>query len=69
MARRGDLIRFTAVFAEKSQDGKVPVFITLNGKKIATEDGHGERLLSVSSLYPYVCLTEGCSVSAQVGKE
>ena len=68
MARRGDLIRFTAMF-EKSQDGKVPVFITLNGKKIATEDGHEERLLSVSSLYPYVCLTEGCSVSAQVGKE
>lgn len=65
MARRGDLIRFTAMF-EEYQDGKVPVFITLNGKKIATEDGHEERLLPVSSLYPYVCLTEGCSVTALI---
>lgn len=68
MARRGDLIRCTAMF-EEEQNGDVPVCFTLNGRRIVTQNGKGSSFrVSTSSLYPYIGLSDGCSVLAKVSR-
>ena len=71
MARRGDLIRCTVKFEEKyNQRGqeKVPVCFTLNGERIAfLEDEEDPSIVySPSSFFPYIGLSDGCSVLAKV---
>ena len=71
MARRGDLIRCTVKFEERfiqSGQEKVPVCFTLNGKRIIVlEDEEDQSIVySPSSLYPYIGLSDGCSVLAKV---
>ena len=66
---------------ERDGKGQVPVFFTVNGKKIIVQDedenedenrvkDEDERshfyLDCGNPLFPYVCLTEGCSVLAKV---
>ena len=70
MARRGDLIRCTAMFEHQAY-GKVPICFTLNGEKIVTideQDKINPTSFSVpcSSLYPYLGLSDGCSVLVKV---
>ena len=69
MARRGDLIRCTAMFEEPEGD-KVPVCFTLNGKMIVAVDKEDETdtffYVSKESLYPYIALSDGSSVLAKV---
>lgn len=66
MARRGDLIRCTVMFEKKKEipngQDQFPVCFTLNGRNIIKE---GEEYY-ISSLYPYICMTDGCSVLAKV---
>ena len=72
MARRGDLIRCTVMFDERkfNQSGQetVPVCFTLNGERIVIlEDEENQSIAyTPSSLYPYIGLTDGCSVLAKV---
>ena len=68
MARRGDLIRCTRS-GEDLDTGKVSFLFTLNGRKIALEDGEVEIFTLKNSngpLYPYVGMADGCSVLARV---
>ena len=70
VAVRGDRIRCTVMFENaQERDGKiqVPIFFTLNGKKIIIRDG-GEQVFMDSDkpLYPYIGMTDGCSVLAKV---
>ena len=71
MARRGDLIRCTAMF-EDSKDDIVPVCFTLNGKKIVVmdEDDETDRIsyfyVSKEALHPYIALSDGSSVLTKV---
>ena len=69
-ARRGDHIRCTVMFEKKQErDGKakVPVFFTLNGKKITFGRGAYHHYLNCDNpLFPFICMTEGCSVLAKV---
>ena len=72
MARRGDRIRCTVNFDEKKQekDGKaqVPVFYTLNGKKIIIKgEESGDIFMDYDKpLFPFIAMTEGSSVLAKV---
>ncbi|KAL9954088.1 hypothetical protein ACROYT_G041582 [Oculina patagonica] len=72
MARRGDMIRCTVMFDQWQIDqnghGKVPVCFTLNGRKIIIQEGGEDQSLvdHVSSLYPYIGMTDGCSVLAKM---
>ena len=74
MARRGDRIRCTVMFKnERVEEGQkqVPVLFSLNGRKMITQKGEereeGEFFLdSDKPLYPYICMTPGCSVLAKV---
>lgn len=71
MARRGDLIRCTLKFEEKfNQSGqeKVPVCFTLNGERISILEDKEDQSIAYApcSLYPYIGLTDGCSVLAKV---
>ncbi|XP_068694397.1 transient receptor potential cation channel subfamily M member 4-like isoform X2 [Montipora foliosa] len=66
MARRGDLIRCTAMF-EHQANGKVPICFTLNGEKIVTTgDPTSSFSVPCSSLYPYLALSDGCSVLVKI---
>ncbi|XP_068683343.1 uncharacterized protein [Montipora foliosa] len=71
MARRGDLIRCTAMF-EDSKDDIVPVCFTLNGKKIVVmeEDDETDRIsyfyVSKEALHPYIALSDGSSVLTKI---
>ena len=70
VAVRGDRIRCTVMFENaQERDGKVqvPIFFTLNGKKMIIRDG-GEQVFMDSDrlLYPYIGMTDGCSVLAKV---
>ncbi|XP_068739836.1 short transient receptor potential channel 7-like [Montipora capricornis] len=73
MARRGDLIRCTAMFERQTAaDGKVPICFTLNGEKIVTIGEEDQTAptssfrVPSSSLYPYLALTDGCSVLVKI---
>ena len=70
LASRGDRIRCTVMFEnEKKRDGKkqVPVSLCLNGRKIITKEGEDQFLVDCDRpLYPYICMTDGCSVLAKV---
>lgn len=72
MARRGDLIRCTVKFEEKfkheSGQEKVPVCFTLNGERIVIlEDEEDPSIVcSPYSFFPYIGLSDGCSVLAKV---
>lgn len=70
MARQGDRIRCTVMFEnEKVSDGKnqVSVYFSLNGRKITTEEGEDQFFVDFDKpLYPYVCMSGGCSVLAKV---
>ena len=70
MASRGDRIRCTIIFEnEEMNDGKiqVPVSLLLNGRKMITKEGEDQFFMdSDRPLYPYVCITNGCSVLAKV---
>lgn len=71
MARRGDLIRCTVKFEKKfNQSGqeKVPVCFTLNGERIIILEDEEDQSIAYtpSSLYPYIGLSDGCSVLAKV---
>ena len=78
VASRGDRIRCTVMFEEEieREDGKkqVPICFTLNGRRILIKrtkqhretdrvfmDYHDDK-----PLYPYIGMTEGCSVLAKV---
>ncbi|XP_068683445.1 short transient receptor potential channel 6-like isoform X2 [Montipora foliosa] len=71
MARRGDLIRCTAMF-ENSKDNKVPVCFTLNGKKIVVMGKEDETYrisyfdVSKEALHPYIALSDGSSVLTKI---
>ncbi|XP_068739838.1 uncharacterized protein [Montipora capricornis] len=66
MARRGDLIRCTAMFEHRA-NGKVPICFTLNGEKIVTTgDPTSSFSVPCSSLYPYLALSDGCSVLVKI---
>ncbi|KAJ7330694.1 hypothetical protein OS493_021621 [Desmophyllum pertusum] len=69
MARRGDLIRCTVMFEriKIDQNGytQVPVCFTLNGRKII-QDGDDYFVDYTCSLYPYIGMTDGCSVLAKM---
>ena len=71
MARRGDLIRCTVKFDEifeQNDQEKVPVLFTLNGERIIIlEDERDQSIVyTPSSLFPYIGLSDGCSVLAKV---
>ena len=72
MARRGDRIRCTVFFKKKrDEDGKIPVFFTLNGSEIILQDGEnpGSSLIFMDfkeALFPFIGMTEGSSVLAKV---
>ena len=68
ITRRGDRIRCTVMLQNKQEeDGKVkvPVLLTLNGKKIRGGDDHIAMEYD-EPLYPYIGMTHGCSVLAKV---
>lgn len=52
---------------ERNGKIQVPIFFTLNGKKMIIRDG-GEQVFMDSNkpLYPYIGMTDGCSVLAKV---
>ncbi|KAL9952826.1 hypothetical protein ACROYT_G040139 [Oculina patagonica] len=70
MARRGDQIRCRVIFEnEKEINGKrqVPVTFSLNGREIITEEGEDQFFLDFDKpLYPYIGMTDGCSVLAKM---
>ena len=73
MARRGDRIRCTVMLdRQRESDGKVPVLFTLNGSKIIIredekkDDEYKIFMDPKESLYPYICMTDGCSMLAKV---
>lgn len=72
VAFRGDRIRCTVMFeSAQERDGKVqvPIFFTLNGRKIIIRDGDDQVFMDMDSdkpLYPYIGMTDGCSVLAKV---
>ena len=80
MASRGDRIRCTVMFEDvkEREDGKkeVPIRFTLNGKRILVEgtEEHDETDCVFMDydddkpLYPYISMTDGCSVLAKVIK-
>ena len=78
VASRGDRIRCTVMFEDvkEKEDGKkqVPICFTLNSKRIVIEktEEHNEtdRVFmdydDDKPLYPYVSMTDGCSLLAKV---
>ena len=70
MARRGDRIRCTVMFGnEQLKDGivQVPVMFSLNGRKIVTKEEEDQVFMDYDKpLYPYIGMTDGCSVLAKV---
>lgn len=79
MASRGDRIRCTVMFEEEEEkeDGKkqVPICFTLNGRRIlikrTRQHEETDRVFMDydhdKPLYPYIGMTDGCSVLAKVG--
>ena len=78
VASRGDRIRCTVILEDvkEKEDGKkqVPICFTLNGKRIVIESTEEyeetDRVFMDYDhdvpLYPYIGMTEGCSVLAKV---
>ena len=68
MARRGDRIRCTVLFEEEpDEDGKIPVFFTLNGRKIVLRSGESRFLMDFKKpLFPFIGMTKGSSVLTKV---
>ena len=74
MASRGDRIRCTVMFEDlkEKEDGKkqVPICFTLNGKRILLRREETDRVFMDydhdKPLYPYIAMTDGCSVLAKV---
>lgn len=72
MARRGDRIRCTVMLDKKREsDGKVPVLFTLNGSRIIIFNSNKCTEYKIfmdpgKSLYPYIGMTDGCSVLAKM---
>ncbi|CAH3137407.1 unnamed protein product, partial [Porites lobata] len=68
MARRGDRIRCTVLFEEEpDEDGKIPVFFTLNGRKIVLQSGESRFLMDFKKpLFPFIGMTKGSSVLTKV---
>ena len=70
MASRGDLIRCTVMFEnQQERNGKVqvPICFTLNSARMIIQ-GNSQILMDYDKpLYPYIAMTEGCSVLAKVG--
>ena len=68
MARRGDRVRCTVLFEGMQEgSGKVPVFFTLNGKKIIIRGGDIFMDYDGSGpLFPHIGLTDGSSVLVKV---
>ena len=70
MARRGDRIRCTVMFdnkQEKSGKVQVPVFFTLNGRKIIIKGGESQIFMDYEEpLFPYIGMTDGSRVLAKV---
>lgn len=71
MASRGDRIRCTVMFEnaqERNGRVQVPIFYTLNGTRMIIL-GDNQAFMDYDSdtpLYPYIAMTEGCSVLAKV---
>lgn len=80
VASRGDRIRCTVLFEDEKEieDGKkrVPICFTLNGRRIRIKrtKQHNETdhvfmdYDHDKPLYPYIGMTDGCSVLAKVNK-
>ena len=80
MASRGDRIRCTVMFEDvkEKEDGKkqVPICFTLNGKRIIVEGTEKDEEIDHvfmdydhdKPLYPYISMTDGCSLLAKVSK-
>ena len=72
MARRGDRIGCTVLFKERrAEDGKIPVFFTLNGSEIILEGGESPGKSRIymdfeKSLFPFIGMTVGSRVLAKV---
>ena len=68
MARRGDRIRCTVLFEEEpDEDAKIPVFFTLNGRKIVLQSGESRFLMDFKKpLFPFIGMTKGSSVLTKV---
>ena len=78
VASRGDRIRCTVMFegVKEKEDGKkqIPICFTLNGKRILIKRTKQHRETDRvfmdydddKPLYPYIGMTEGCSVLAKV---
>lgn len=78
VASRGDRIRCTVMFEEEEEkeDGKkqVPICFTLNGRRIlikrTKQHEETDRVFMDydhdKPLYPYIGMTDGCSVLAKV---
>ena len=71
MASRGDRIRCTVMFEnaqERNGRVQVPIFFTLNGTRmiILRDNQTFMDYDSDTPLYPYIAMTEGCSVLAKV---
>ena len=72
MARQGDCIGCKVLFENvRDVDGKIPVFFTLNGRRIILQDeeSEGESMIFMDFkklLFPFISMTEGSSVLAKV---
>lgn len=75
LAFRGDQIRCTVMFEEeqvKRGKARVPICFTLNGRKILIKSTrqrditHRVYMDHDKPLYPYIGMTDGCSVLAKV---
>lgn len=68
MARRGDRIGCTVLFEKRRyEDGKIPVFFTLNGSDIVLEGGESHIFMDFEKpLFPFIGMTVGSRVLAKV---